>query len=69
MRKNAELVVVNGGRAALEEQALLAIPYDFQKFLRLTRALQRPANSPLAVVPGTTPETCVSGPRPEAPCE
>lgn len=66
MKKNAELVVVNGGRAALEEQALLTIPYDFQKFLRLTRALQRPANSLLAVVPERTPETCVSGPGPEA---
>jgi hypothetical protein len=69
MNETPALTVIQGGRAALEVQALLTIPHDFQKFLRLTRALQRPANSLLAVVPGTMPETRVCEPRPEAPGE
>ena len=69
MNERPAFAVIQGGRAALEEQALLTIPHDFQKFLRLTRALQRPANSQLAVVPGTTPETRVCEPRPEVPSE
>ena len=69
MNERPFLTAIQGGRAVLEEQALLTIPHDFQKFLRLTRALQRPANSQLAVVPGTTPETRVCEPRPEVPSE
>ena len=44
------LTVVKGGRADLELEALLSIPYDFEKTKRIIRSLARPANSPLAVV-------------------
>jgi hypothetical protein len=61
------LVGIEGGRAALEMEALLTIPHDFQKFLAMTRALQRPANSALVLVPATTLPAPVSDPGPKAP--
>jgi hypothetical protein len=61
------LVAIEGGRAALEMQALLTIPHDFQKFLAMTRALQRPANSLLALVPSTPLPPPVPAPEAEAP--
>ena len=67
MNERPTLAAVPGGRAALEEQALLAIPFDFQKFLEISRSLKRPANSPLSVVPSTTPDTGDVEPRPSGP--
>jgi len=54
--KPASLTAIEGGRAALEIEALLTIPHDFAKFLQLSRALARPANSQLRVVTPRSPE-------------
>lgn len=45
-----KLTLISGSRAELELQALRSIPTNFEAFLRITRALQRPANAQLQVV-------------------
>jgi hypothetical protein len=50
------LTLVNGGRADLELEALLSIPFDFEKTKRIFKTLARSANSPLKAVPPNSKE-------------
>ena len=53
-RATPVLSLLKGGRADLELEALLSIPYDFEKTKRIFRTLALPANSALTEVsPGS----------------
>lgn len=49
------LQLVQGNRAALELEALLSIPHDFQKFLAIARQLRPAANDAFGMVLQVTP--------------
>lgn len=50
MANKPELRLIEGDRDALELEALLTFPKDFQKFLTIMQSLER-RNVPLSVVP------------------
>ena len=50
MPDKPKLRVIEGDREALELEALLAFPKDFQKFVAFARTLAKPANAGLALV-------------------
>lgn len=50
------LALVKGGRADLELEALLSIPFDLDKTKRIFRSLARPSNSVLRAVPPNSAE-------------
>jgi hypothetical protein len=48
--KKTKLQAIEGGRAALELEALLNLPKDFEKFLEIARSLAPAANGQLQLV-------------------
>ena len=50
------LQLIQGNRAALELEALLSIPHDFQKFLAIARQLGSAANDAFGVALEVTPK-------------
>jgi hypothetical protein len=45
-----QLTVINGDREALELEALLSVPYDFEKTKRIFKQLMQRAETPLVCV-------------------